>query len=146
MRQTKKIKGREQSMYGRAGANAAYKKTITETEEPRELERKVFLQINGELERAAKAKNFPLSGEALDALSRNQKLWGELMFDCAYKDNPLPAQLKAGIISLAIFVDRHTPLVISGEKAIEPLLDINRSIIRGLAGHQPDGATETEAG
>ncbi len=133
-------------MYGRAGANAAYKKTITETEEPRELERKVFLQINGDLERAAKAGKFPLSGEALDALSRNQKLWGELMFDCAYKDNPLPAQLKAGIISLAIFVDRHTPLVISGEKAIEPLLEINRSIIRGLAGHKPNQTTETEAG
>lgn len=133
-------------MYGRAGANAAYKKTITETEEPREIERKVFLQINGDLERAAKAKSFPLSGEALDALSRNQKLWGELMFDCAYKDNQLPAKLKAGIISLGIFVDRHTPLVISGEKAIEPLLEINRSIIRGLAGHKPTQSTETEAG
>jgi len=124
-------------MYGRARAREAYKQTITETEEPREIERKVFLQIIGELERASKEDQFPPSNFALDALSRNQKLWGELMFDCAYKDNPLPDQLKAGIISLALFVDRHTPHVISGEKTIEPLLEINRNIIRGLAGEAP---------
>lgn len=125
-------------MYGRARAKQAYKQTITETEEPREIERKVFLQITGELERASREAKFPLSTAALDALSRNQKLWGELMFDCAYKDNPLPPQLKAGIISLALFVDRHTPEVISGQKTIEPLLEINRNIIKGLAGHQPE--------
>lgn len=125
-------------MYGRARARDAYKQTITETEEPREIERKVFVQITGELERAARENTFPLSGTALDALSRNQKLWGELMFDCAYKDNPLPDQLKAGIISLALFVDRHTPHVISGEKTMEPLLEINRNIIKGLSGQAPD--------
>ena len=125
-------------MYGRARAREAYKQTITETEEPREIERKVFLQITGELERASREESFPLSGFALDALSRNQKLWGELMFDCAYKDNPLPDQLKAGIISLALFVDRHTPHVIAGEKTMEPLLEINRNIIKGLSGQTPD--------
>ncbi|MEM1381404.1 MAG: flagellar biosynthesis regulator FlaF [Pseudomonadota bacterium] len=125
-------------MYGRARAKQAYKQTITETEEPREIERKVFLQITGELERASREQTFPLSGPALDALSRNQKLWGELMFDCAYKDNPLPDQLKAGIISLALFVDRHTPHVIAGEKTMDPLLEINRNIIKGLAGLNPE--------
>jgi flagellar protein FlaF len=125
-------------MYGRAKAREAYKQTITETEEPREIERKVFLQITGELERASREDKFPLSPTALDALNRNQKLWGELMFDCAYKDNPLPDQLKAGIISLALFVDRHTPHVISGEKDMGPLLEINRNIIRGLAGAMPE--------
>ncbi|MEM9809762.1 MAG: flagellar biosynthesis regulator FlaF [Pseudomonadota bacterium] len=133
-------------MYGRAGAKAAYKQTITETEEPREIERKVFIQVTGELERAAREASHPLSAPALDALSRNQKLWGELMFDCAYKDNPLPAQLKAGIISLALFVDRHTPDVISGDKTIEPLLEINRNIIRGLAGQKPEGEPVEAAG
>lgn len=123
-------------MYGRAQARQAYKQTITETEEPRAIEKKVFLQITGELERAVREEQFPLSSTALDALNRNQKLWGELMFDCAYKDNPLPDELKAGIISLALFVDRHTPHVISGEKTMEPLLEINRNIIKGLAGEQ----------
>ncbi len=129
-------------MYGRARAREAYKQTITETEEPREIERKVFLQVTGELERASREEKFPLSETALNALNRNQKLWGELMFDCAYKENPLPDQLKAGIISLGMFVDRHTPNVISGEKSIAPLLEINRNIIRGLTGSAPDGGPE----
>jgi flagellar protein FlaF len=133
-------------MYGRARAREAYKQTITETEEPREIERKVFMQITGELERASREEKFPLSETALEALNRNQKLWGELMFDCAYKDNPLPDQLKAGIISLALFVDRHTPHVIAGEKTIEPLLEINRNIIRGLAGQAPDPEALKAAG
>ncbi|WP_173200810.1 flagellar biosynthesis regulator FlaF [Parvularcula mediterranea] len=133
-------------MYGRARAREAYRKTITETEEPREIERKVFLQITGELERASKEDTRPLSGPALDALNRNQKLWGELMFDCAFKDNPLPDQLKAGIISLALFVDRHTPEVISGDKTIEPLLEINRNIIKGLTGQGADASVLQEAG
>jgi len=132
-------------MYGRAQAKQAYKQTITETEEPREIERKVFLQVTGELERAARENKTPLSPNALDALGRNQKLWGELMFDCAYKDNPLPDSLKAGIISLALFVDRHTPHVISGEKTIEPLLEINRNIIKGLAGVTPEPEQLEEA-
>ncbi|NRA29807.1 MAG: flagellar biosynthesis regulator FlaF [Parvularculaceae bacterium] len=132
-------------MYGRAQAKQAYKQTITETEEPREIERKVFLQITGELERAARENQTPLSPAALDALGRNQKLWGELMFDCAYKDNPLPDSLKAGIISLALFVDRHTPYVISGEKTIAPLLEINRNIIKGLAGVSPEPEQLEEA-
>ena len=129
-------------MYGRARAREAYKQTITETEEPREIERKVFLQVTGELERASREEKFPLSEKALNALNRNQKLWGELMFDCAYKENPLPDQLKAGIISLAIFVDRHTPDVITGEKSMDPLLEINRNIIRGLTGNVPEGGPE----
>lgn len=132
-------------MYGRAQAKQAYKQTITETEEPREIERKVFLQITGELERASRENKNPLSPAALDALGRNQKLWGELMFDCAYKDNPLPDSLKAGIISLALFVDRHTPHVISGEKTIAPLLEINRNIIKGLAGVSPEPEQLEEA-
>ena len=136
-------------MYGRARAREAYKQTITETEEPREIERKVFLQVTGELERATREDTFPLSSAALNALSRKQKLWGELMFDCAYKENQLPDQLKAGIISLAIFVDRHTPDVITGEKSIAPLLEINRNIIKGLSGvtpeDQPDDSELQEA-
>jgi flagellar protein FlaF len=129
-------------MYGRAQAKAAYKQTITETEDPRAIERKVFLQITGELERASREEQHPLSNFALDALSRNQKLWGELMFDCAFQDNPLPDELKAGIISLALFVDRHTPEVISGDKTMAPLLEINRNIIKGLAGEKPEAAPE----
>lgn len=130
-------------MYGRAQAKVAYKQTITETEGPRAIERKVFLQITGEMERARREDKFPLSPAALDALSRNQTLWAELMFDCAYKDNPLPDELKAGIISLALFVDRHTPEVIAGDKAIDPLLDINRNILKGLS-EQAAGSTDIQ--
>lgn len=118
----------------RQSGPSAYKQTIRETETPRDLERRVISQITRELEKLPPAPTPSLSHDDRDALARNQRMWGFLMFDVIEADNPLPDQLKAGIISLALFVDQHTPEVIAGRKTAEALVSINRNVMSGMAG------------
>ncbi|NAW45063.1 transcriptional regulator, partial [Salmonella sp. gx-f4] len=44
--------------------------------------------------------------------------------------NPVRAQ----IISLSLFVNRHSSAVMRGEETFQELIDINRMIMQGLAG------------
>ncbi len=122
----------------------AYKRTISDTESPRQIERRVFLQVTSELEDKSKAydetqdkaERLRVLSEGLrDALWRNQKLWMAVRNDVVEPGNDLPPALKAGLISLALFVDTHTASLMKTEKTVKPLLDMNRSIIRGLEGN-----------
>ena len=130
---------------GQRGGDA-YKSIILDTEHPRDIERRVFSQVTRALEDIKNADGKPyLSDDAHDALIRNQRLWGSLMFDCMESENPLPDALKASIISLAIFIDDYTAEVMVGQKAIDPLIDINRNGIKGLKGMAPQTAAPLEA-
>jgi flagellar protein FlaF len=51
-------------------------------------------------------------------------------------DNQLPAPLRAQIISISLWVGRHTSAVIRGDEEFEPLIDINRIIMQGLHGSE----------
>lgn len=115
-------------------SRSAYKQTIRETEQPDEIERRIFGQITRELEKLPPGPTLGLSEQDREALARNQQLWGVMMFDVMEKENPLPEKLKAGIISLALFVDQHTPEVLAGRKTAEALIDINRNILKGMKG------------
>jgi flagellar protein FlaF len=42
--------------------------------------------------------------------------------------------LRASIISLSLWVGRHSSAVMRKEEDFEPLIDINRTIMQGLAG------------
>ncbi|MER2507308.1 flagellar biosynthesis regulator FlaF [Amaricoccus sp.] len=68
------------------------------------------------------------------AVTDNQRLWGALSEDLMSDDNALPIALRAQLIGLAEFVRRHSMRVLSGKASIEPLIDINTSIMRGLRG------------
>jgi flagellar protein FlaF len=56
-----------------------------------------------------------------------------LAADCAAEGNSLPQALRAQIISLSLFVDRHSSAVLRQGAAIDVLVDINRSIMQGLS-------------
>jgi flagellar protein FlaF len=70
----------------------------------------------------------------IDALDWNRKVWTVLGADCSHPENRLPAELRASIISLSIWVSKHTSAVIRREEEIEPLIDVNRLIMQGLSG------------
>lgn len=125
---------------------AAYKTTIRESETPRQIERRVLSRVTGRLaarataydQAASKLDRGTLLAEGLrDDLATNQKFWSELQFDLAQPGNALPAELRAGLISLAIFVDRQTSAVIGGNAGVGALVEINRSIVAGLGGQAP---------
>lgn len=71
--------------------------------------------------------------EYLEALDSNRRLWQALEVDVSSNDNVLPDELKAKIISLAIWVDKHSAKVTRGEANIQPLITVNQAIMEGLA-------------
>lgn len=74
---------------------------------------------------------FPALAEAVFV---NQRLWAILSQDLREDGNSLPMDLRVQLLSLADFVQRHSKAVLRGRESIEPLIDINTSIMRGLRG------------
>jgi flagellar protein FlaF len=110
----------------------AYHQAAVRTESPRETEYRLFAQVTLALMEAAKADPHDVSAR-IDALDWNRRVWSALSDDCADPGNGLPHQLRASIISLAIYVSRQTSKVIRREDTIESLIEINRMIMQGLA-------------
>ena len=56
-----------------------------------------------------------------------------LATDCSDPDNQLNTPLRAQIISISLFVGKHSSAVMRGDEDFQTLIDINRSIMQGLA-------------
>lgn len=112
----------------------AYQQTAQRSESPREIEYRVFAQVTAGLAQVRDPKDHATQiGRVAEALDKNRRLWRWLAEDCAEPGNQLPNAMKAQIISLAIFVDKHSRGVLQGVADIDTLIDINRSIMEGLA-------------
>lgn len=111
----------------------AYQQAATRAETPRELEYRLFAQVTRALMEASKLDRFEI-GQRMDALDWNRRVWSTLAAECGRPENALPAPLRASIISLSIWVGKHTSLVIKGEEDFEPLIEVNRMIMQGLSG------------
>lgn len=70
----------------------------------------------------------------VSAISENQKFWQQIALDLADDENGMPDDLRASLLSLAGFVLRYSSTVLNGNGAVEPLIEINRHVIRGLMG------------
>lgn len=112
-----------------------YQATQTATETPRQTEYRLFGQVTRALVTARdagdKARGTP---EWHKAILWNRRLWMALQGDLAADGNGLPDDLKAKLISVAIWVDKYSRKVMKGEAELGPLIDINRNIMGGLAG------------
>lgn len=109
----------------------AYQQASNRAESPRDSEYRLFGQVTLALMEAAKTDPGDVSGR-IDALDWNRSVWTVLLNDCSSPDNQLPAPLRASIISLAIWVGKHTSAVIRRREEIQPLIDVNRLIMQGL--------------
>ena len=110
----------------------AYKQATTRNESPRELEYRLFGEVTRALMHAATVDTSDVKTR-IDALDWNRRLWSVLATDCSDSDNQLNNPLKAQIISISLFVGKHSSAVMRGEEDFETLIDINRSIMQGLA-------------
>jgi flagellar biosynthesis activator protein FlaF len=110
----------------------AYQQAATRSENPRDLEYRLFAQVTKALMDAAVLDKTEI-GKRADALDWNRRLWATLGADCADSGNQLPAPLRASFISLSIWVGKHTSLVIRNKEEIEPLIEVNRMIMQGLS-------------
>ncbi|MFC7291570.1 flagellar biosynthesis regulator FlaF [Hirschia litorea] len=110
----------------------AYQKTANRTADPRDVEFRLFAEVTRDLMEAQKADKFAF-GQVVAALDKNRRVWNAMAMDCAQEGNGLPEELRAGIISLSLFVGRHTSEASRNRDEIETLIDINRNIMQGLA-------------
>lgn len=111
----------------------AYKAAATRAENPREMEYRLFGQVTRALMHAATVDASDIATR-IDALDWNRRLWSALATDCANPDNGMDEALRARIISISLFVGRHSSAIMRGEDDFEALIDINRMIMQGLAG------------
>lgn len=117
----------------------AYQQAATRAENPRDMEYRLFAQVTRALIEAAALDRTEIA-KRVDALDWNRRMWAVLGADCADSGNQLPPQLRASFISLSIWVNKHTSLVIRNKEEIEPLIEINRMIMQGLAGQGSQAA------
>jgi flagellar protein FlaF len=110
----------------------AYQQAAQRSESPRELELRLFGQVTRALVDASTAPRTDLS-RRIDALDWNRRLWSALATDCSDPTNSLPPPVRAQIISLSLWVNRHSSIVMRGEDDFEALIDVNRMIMQGLS-------------
>lgn len=110
----------------------AYQKTQKITENPRETEYRLFGQVTHALMGIRGVDRQDKS--VIDALDWNRRMWAVLATDCGSDGNGLGNQLRAQIISLSIWVSKHSTEVMRGTEDVEPLIEINTTIMEGLRG------------
>ena len=110
----------------------AYKQAATRTETSRETEYRLFGQVTRALMHAATVDPSDIRTR-IDAIDWNRRMWSALASACQDEDNAMALPLRAQIISLSLFVNRHSSAVMQGEEDFETLIDINRAIMQGLA-------------
>ena len=109
----------------------AYQQATTRAESPRSVEYRLFGQVTRALMAAAELPPTDIAGR-MDALDWNRRLWSVLAADCATEGNQLPAQLRASIVSLSLWVNRHTSAIMRNEAGFEPLISVNKMMMQGL--------------
>ena len=110
----------------------AYQAAAQRAESPRELEYRLFGQVTRALMDAAEADEQDMA-QRIDALDWNRRLWSTLAREVSEPDNGLPGTLKAQIVSLSLWVSKHSSAVMRRQEDFEPLIDINKMMMQGLS-------------
>ena len=109
----------------------AYQNAATRSEDPRSTEYRLFAQVTRALINAGEADMLDMKTRS-EALDWNRRVWSAFAIDCAEPDNQLPEGLRAAIISLSIFVSKHSSAVMREGADIDILIEINKTIMQGL--------------
>jgi flagellar protein FlaF len=109
----------------------AYQQAATRAEAPKDIEYRLFGQVTRALMTASEAPKTDFATR-MDALDWNRRLWSTLALDCSSEDNQLAPQVRASIISLSLWVSRHSSAVMRGEDDFEALIDVNRIMMQAL--------------
>ena len=109
----------------------AYQRAATQADDPRQLEYRAFGQVTAGLVRVKEAA--PATIVIAEALDANRRLWNVLSADCSTPENQLPPPLRAQIVSLALWVSRYSSEVLRDGADLDPLIDVNRTMMEGLS-------------
>jgi flagellar protein FlaF len=108
----------------------AYQATQVATEDPRLTEYRLFGQVTGALLKAKESS--AVGGPLVEAVDWNRRLWRTLAADCMDDRNSLTQEVRAKIISLSLWVAKYSRSVTREKAPLDPLIEINRTIMQGL--------------
>ncbi|WP_299887786.1 flagellar biosynthesis regulator FlaF [uncultured Ruegeria sp.] len=112
-------------------AKNAYAQTAAPIRTPRDTEYEAISKITRRLKAAAAQKTTDFSA-FVQALHENRRLWMVLATGVSDSDNALPNDLRARIFYLAEFTEHHSSQILGNNATVEPLLEINTAVLRGL--------------
>jgi flagellar protein FlaF len=110
----------------------AYQSAQAAVEDPRGTEYRLFGQVTGALIEAQK-KGIN-GGPLAETVDWNRTLWRTLAADCMDDRNRLTADVRAKIVSLSLWVSKYSRQVTRNGASLQPLIEINRTIMQGLQG------------
>jgi flagellar protein FlaF len=110
----------------------AYQDTQRVTEDPRATEYRLFGQVTGALIDAQRRGT--AGGPLAEAIDWNRTLWRTLAADCMDDRNALTQDVRAKIVSLSLWVTKYSKQVTRNGASLDPLIEINRTIMQGLQG------------
>lgn len=113
----------------------AYNQASKRVETPSQTEYRLFAQVTRSLMEAKTAPEGSWS-QVAEAIDWNRRVWNALALDCARAENGLPDSVRAGIISLAMFISKHSSVAVKDVTEVDTLIDLNRTIMQGLADQQ----------
>ena len=110
----------------------AYQQAAQRAETPRDVEYRLFAEVTRAL-LDVKSKPQEDLQSWIKVLHWNRRIWAALADDCAQPTNALPAETRAQVISLSLFVHRHTSQVMRREADIDTLIELHRTMMLGLS-------------
>jgi flagellar protein FlaF len=112
----------------------AYSQVQNRTEDSRSVEYRLLAQVTAAMLAARdQADELP---KLVDAVLWNRSVWAAFRDDLSHPQNGLPDDVKARLISLSLWVDRETNAVLGRTSDLDALVDVNRTIMEGLAASQ----------
>ena len=115
-------------------AQSAYAASTAPVRSDRGTEYAAFQHVTARLNKAMR-KDAPMT-ERASALHDNRKLWTILASDLADGGNALPQGLRAQLFYLAEFSLLQSRKALENADALQALVDINTSVMRGLSGQE----------
>jgi len=118
-------------MNNAALAQSAYGVSQAPVRSERSIEYQAFAKVTHGL--IAVEREMDITPKVVEAVHDNRRLWTILAVDVASEHNQLPSALRAGIFSLNQFVTQHSKEVLKGQEDVSGLIEINRTVMRGLS-------------
>lgn len=113
-------------------AAAAYGALDAQLVEPTRAEAMVFARVTRRLE-AVFADPDATFASRVAVLHENRRLWLAAAAATADDGNEMPVPLRASLLNLAGFVERHTKAILRGQGDAAILSEINRRVAGGLS-------------
>ena len=111
-------------------ARQGYAPTQFPVRTPRSIEAQLVGRVTARLRKAN--ENASDIAALATAIHENRQMWDTLAVNVIDDANELPNTLRAQIFYLAEFTTIHSRLVLKGTANVQPLIDINTAILRGL--------------